>query len=101
MAELIKTVRTTWENSGKTPRYRLWVACNPPGSMDFFSVENPEEAHRLIQIIQNVGMTGVPAHFNGVCGLEELANGEYYEWYSDIDAEDIQNTMEFIKQEVN
>lgn len=90
MPELIKTVRTTWENSGKTPRYRVWNAIDPPGSMDFFSVENPEEAHRLIQIMR------------GVCGLEELeADGKYYEWYSEIDDENIQDTKEFIKQEEN
>ena len=112
MGRLIKSVRTsfnqmyrtTWEISGETPRYRVWKATfnrlkspyslwnanNPPGSMDFYSVENPEEAHYIIQM------------WNAeVCGLEELeADGKYYEWYSEIDDENIQDTEEFIKEEL-
>ena len=59
MAKLIQQVRKN--SSGETPRYRVWNAINPPGNkdwcglythcsrMDYYSVENPEEAYRLIK----------------------------------------------------
>ena len=47
MAKLIQQVRQN--SSGETPRYRVWNAINPPEGMDFYSVENPEEAYHLIE----------------------------------------------------
>jgi hypothetical protein len=97
MAKLIQQVRTN--GSGETLLYRVWNAINPPGNMDYYSVENPEEACRLIQeLIQE--QVSDPSVFMNAFGLEELeADGEYHEWYSEIDDENIQDTEEFIQLE--
>ena len=92
MAKLIQQVRKN--SSGETPRYRVWNAINPPGNMDYYSVENPEEAYRLIkELIQE--QLQDPEIFANAFGLEELEEGEYFEWYSEIDGEDIRNTEEY------
>ena len=99
MAELIKQVMTN--GSGETPRYRVWNAINPTGNMDFYSVENPEEAYRLIQELRQEQVSD-PSVFMNAFGLEERNDLDiYYEWYSDIDNENIEDTEEFIQQEVN
>ena len=104
MAKLIQQVRKN--SSGETPRYRVWNAINPPGNKDwcclythcsrmhYYSVENPEEAYRLIkELIQE--QLQDPEIFANAFGLEELEEGEYFEWYSEIDGEDIRNTEEY------
>ena len=104
MAKLIQQVRKN--SSGETPRYRVWNAINPPGNkdwcglythcsrMDYYSVENPEEAYRLIKELIQEQLQDSEIFANAF-GLEELEEGEYFEWYSYIDGEDIRNTEEY------
>ena len=96
MAELIRQIRG--RATGEHPRYRVWNAINPPSNMDFYSVNDPEEAYHLIEKLILRQMED-PEVASNAFGLEELEDdGEYREWYNDDgDCEDIQSTIAFGK----
>lgn len=99
MAQLIRSVRlpVSQASGDAQPPYRVWSAINPPGNMDFYAVENPEEAYHLIARLTEEQMSD-PTISRNAFGLEELEGGgngaEYYEWYND-DGEDIDTTGAF------
>ena len=93
MAELIRQQRS--RSTGEDPRYRVWNAINPPSGMDFYSVEDPEEAYHLIEELILHQMKDPSVSMNSF-GLEELEDdGEYHEWYDEGDNEDIDHTEAF------
>lgn len=80
MATLVKQTRTFEEQ----PQYRVWVAINPPGNMDYYAVASPEDGARFINE-EAARQLQDPDIWGNAFGLEELEDGEYHEWYDDDD----------------
>ena len=70
-------------DTGSKPQFRVWHAWNIPQHMDFYAVDGPEEAKKLIEELILADLDNPDIDSNAF-GLEELEGDDrYHEWYSE------------------
>lgn len=78
-----------------------WIPQVPAPPMFHVEVETPEEAVKIMDVLANYDLfqyeNKIKPDYSNVGGLEQLEDGEWTEWYNDLD-EDIVEYAKSLKE---
>lgn len=71
---------------------RVWNVINPPNKPNYYPVDSPEQAHKMINELAQAQLKEGWITSNAF-GLEVFEDGEWCEWYNDY-GDDIDKAFE-------